>query len=164
MKSLLLVLFGVNFLSYFANPSINTYHDHVIKWKIFPPYWPFVRGIHRSPVNSPHKGQWHGALVFSLTCVWINGWVNNRETSYFRRFRAHYDVTVIWAHKRFPTSTHMLVSIYQQIWTIRLQFFSIWVCFLQKDTPYIFDNMILVQLSQWNMMSSWLYGTMIVQY
>ena len=22
-----------------------------------PRYWPFVRGIHRSPVNSPHKGQ-----------------------------------------------------------------------------------------------------------
>ena len=23
-----------------------------------------------SPVNSPHKGQWHGALMFSLICVW----------------------------------------------------------------------------------------------
>ena len=33
-------------------------HDDVIKWKLFPRYWPFVRGIHRSPVNSPHKGQW----------------------------------------------------------------------------------------------------------
>ena len=39
-------------------------HDDVIKWKHFPRYWPFVRGIHRSPVNSPHKGQWHGAFVF----------------------------------------------------------------------------------------------------
>ena len=26
--------------------------------------WLFVRGIHRSPVNSPHKGQWRGALMF----------------------------------------------------------------------------------------------------
>ena len=58
--------------------SINN-HDDVIKWKHFPRYWPFVRGIHRSPVNFPHKGQWHGALMFSLICVWINGWVNNRE-------------------------------------------------------------------------------------
>ena len=41
-------------------------HDDVIKWKHFPRYWPFVRGIHRSPVNSPHKGQWRGALMFSL--------------------------------------------------------------------------------------------------
>ena len=32
-------------------------HDDVMKWKHFPRYWPFVRGIHRSPVNSPHKGQ-----------------------------------------------------------------------------------------------------------
>ena len=40
-----------------------TCHD-VIKWKHFPRYWPFVRGIHRSPVNSLHKGQWRGALYF----------------------------------------------------------------------------------------------------
>ena len=39
-------------------------HDDVIKWKHFPCYWPFVQGIHRSPVNSLHKGQWRGALIF----------------------------------------------------------------------------------------------------
>ena len=73
-------------------------HDAVIKWKHFPRYWPFVRGIHRSPVNSPHKGQWRGALIFSLICVWINGWVSNREAGDLRRYRAHYDVIVmIWA-------------------------------------------------------------------
>ena len=54
-------------------------HDDVIKWKHFPRHWPFVWGIHRSPVNSPHKGQWRGALMFSLVCAWINGWVNNSE-------------------------------------------------------------------------------------
>ena len=70
-------------------------HDDVIKWKHFPRYWPFVREIHRSPVNSPHKGQWHGALMFSLICVWINGWVNNGEAGDLRRYRTHYDVTVI---------------------------------------------------------------------
>ena len=26
-------------------------------------------GVHRSPVNSPHKGQWRGALMFSLICA-----------------------------------------------------------------------------------------------
>ena len=31
------------------------YHENVIKWNHFPRYWPFVRGFHRSPVNSPHK-------------------------------------------------------------------------------------------------------------
>ena len=53
----------------------------------FPRYWPFVRGIHRSPVNSPHKGQWRGALMFLWSASWINGWANNRET--------HYDVIVM---------------------------------------------------------------------
>ena len=70
-------------------------HDDVIKWKHFPRYWPFVREIHRSPVNSPHKGQWRGALMFSLICVWLNGWVNSREAGDLRRHRGHYDVNVI---------------------------------------------------------------------
>ena len=55
--------------SYLPLYSLNGNHDDVIKWKHFPCYWPFVPGIHRWSVNSPHKGQWHGALMFSLTCV-----------------------------------------------------------------------------------------------
>ena len=70
-------------------------HDDVIKWKHFPRNWPFVRGIHRSPVNSPHKGQWRGALMFTLICARINGWVNNREAGDLRRHCAHYDVIVM---------------------------------------------------------------------
>ena len=46
----------------------DQWHDDVIKWKHFPRYWPFARGLHRPPVNSPHKGQWRGALMFSLLC------------------------------------------------------------------------------------------------
>ena len=53
-------------------------------------------GTHRSPVNCPHKGQWRGALMFSLICVWINGWVSNRDAGDLRRHRAHYDVTVMY--------------------------------------------------------------------
>ena len=70
-------------------------HDDVIKWKHFPPYWAFVRGIHRWPGNSPYKGQWRGALMFSLICAWINRWVNNRGADDLRRHRAHYNVTVM---------------------------------------------------------------------
>ena len=58
-------------------PQYCAGHDDVIKWKHFPRYWPFVRGIHRSPVNSRHKSQWRGALMFSLICVWINDWVKH---------------------------------------------------------------------------------------
>ena len=60
----------------------------------FPHYWPFVRGIHRSPVNSPHKGQWRGALIFFI-CAWTNGWVNNRGAGDLRLHRAHHDVIVL---------------------------------------------------------------------
>ena len=75
------------------------HHDDVIKWKHFPRYCPFVPGIHRSPVNSTHKGQWRGALMFSLIWAWINGWVNNREAGDLRRHRAHYDVIVMTFNK-----------------------------------------------------------------
>ena len=70
-------------------------HDDVIKWKHFLRYWPFVRGIHRYPVNSPQKGQWREALMFFFISVWINGWVNNGKAGDLRRYRAHYDVTVM---------------------------------------------------------------------
>ena len=70
-------------------------YGDIIKWKHFPRYWSFVRGIHRSPVNSPHKGQWCRALMFSLICAWINGWVNNGEAGDLRRHHTYYDVTVM---------------------------------------------------------------------
>ena len=76
-------------------PYVETHHDDVIKWKHFPRYWPFVRRIYRSPVNSPHKGQWRGALMFTLICARIKGWVNNCEAGDLRRNRAHYDVIVM---------------------------------------------------------------------
>ena len=74
---------------------IFPYHDDVSKWKHFPRYWLFGWGIHRSPVNSPHKGQWRGALMFSLICAWINAWVNNREAGDLKRHRCHYGVIVM---------------------------------------------------------------------
>ena len=74
---------------------ISNFHDDVIKWKHFPRYWPFVWGIHRSPVNSPHIGQWRRALIFSLICVWMYGWVNNSGAGDLRRYHAHYDVIVM---------------------------------------------------------------------
>ena len=73
----------------------SRHNDDVIKWKHFPRYWPYVRGFHRPPVNSPQKGQWHGALMFSLICAWINGWVNNGEDGDLKRHRAHYEVSVM---------------------------------------------------------------------
>ena len=85
----------MNFIIFLPLTHKDVTHDDVIKWKPFPRYWPFVRGIHRPSVNSPHKGQWRRALMFSLICIWINGWVNNRKAGDLRRYRAHYEVTVM---------------------------------------------------------------------
>ena len=58
-----------------------------------------VCAIHRSPVNSPHKGQWRGTLMFPLICTWTNRWANNGDAGDLRRHRAHYDVVVMpWAY------------------------------------------------------------------
>ena len=81
------------------------FHDDVIKWKHFLHYWPFV---HQSPVNSPRKGQWHGALLFSLICAWINGWVKDHEAGELRCQRAHYDVTVMSLKSLKPGDLYML--------------------------------------------------------
>ena len=61
-----------NIKSTFSPLALSTrphHHYDVIKWKCFPRYWSFVSGIHRSLVNSPHKGKWRGALMFSLNCA-----------------------------------------------------------------------------------------------
>ena len=43
------------------------------------------------------KGQWRGALMFSLICAWINGWLNNREVGDLRCPRLHYDAIVMYS-------------------------------------------------------------------
>ena len=89
---------------------IITVNGGVIKWKHFPRTWPFVWGFHRSPVNSPHKGQWRRALIFSLICSWINGWVNNGDAGDLICHRAHFDVTVMsnikWYYKQHCSSLY----------------------------------------------------------
>ena len=48
-----------------------------------------------SPVKSLHKGQQRRALMCSLICAWIKGWVNNREAVNLRRHSAYYDAIVM---------------------------------------------------------------------
>ena len=94
-------------------------HDDVTKWKHFSRYLPFVRGLHRWPVIAPHRGQWRGALMFSLIWAWINGWVNTCESSDLRRNHAHYDVTVMEQQYitvcLYDTKRHVYVHMHQ--WT-----------------------------------------------
>ena len=75
-------------------------HNDVVKWKHFPHNWPFVWGIHWSPVNSPYKGQCYRDLLLSLIYTWtsIVYWVNNWDTSGLRCHRTQYDITVMREH------------------------------------------------------------------
>ena len=92
---------------------ISPLQNDIIQWRHFLHYWPFVRGIYQSPVNSPHKGQWHGALKFSLICTWINGWVNNHEADDLRCHLAHYAVIVMAAANYVMWKDHGRTDLFQ---------------------------------------------------
>ena len=100
-----------------AAMAVGKSHYDVSKWKHFPRYWPFVRGIHRSPVNSPHKDQWGGALMFSLVCAWINGWVNNRDAGDLKRHCAPYEPMVMFKFKLSKSYVLLWVA-YPVIWIL----------------------------------------------
>ena len=75
------------------------------KLRIIGPWWMESTGLKWFPSKRPwiwklcpccpHKGQRRGALMFSLICAGINGWVNNRKAGDLIRHRVHYDVTVL---------------------------------------------------------------------
>ena len=67
-------------------------HDGAIKWKHFPRNWSFVREIHRSPMDSPHRGQWRGALVFFYLRL------NKRLSKQFRRRWFETPLRSLWRH------------------------------------------------------------------
>ena len=75
--------------------------DAVIKWNLFPCYWPFVRGIHRSPVNSLHNGQWRGDLIFFYMCLnkrlseYSLGWWFETPSRPLRRYNNAHSVVVL---------------------------------------------------------------------
>ena len=94
-------------------------HDDVIKWKHFPRYWPFVRGSHRSPVNSLHKGQWRGALMFSLICV-----LNKRLSKQSRGWWFETTTRSLWRH----------CNVWKQIYLFVLCATCMYVCFIKKQS------------------------------
>ena len=79
-----------------------------------------------SPVTGefPHKGQWCRALMFSLICAWIKGWVNNGKAGDMRCYHAHYDVTVmVYCESHWNTvHYHAMKRVNnRQLWTLNLE-------------------------------------------
>ena len=79
--------------------SLIAWHTNTSWWRhqmeTFSALLALCAGNSPVPVNSPHKGQWRGALMFTLICARINDWVNNREAGDLRRHLDHYDVSVM---------------------------------------------------------------------
>ena len=97
------------------------------------------------PVNSPHKGQWRGALMFSPICAWIDNWVNNREAGDLRHHRGHYDVNVM-------RSIHSLTVrgwICNDTWTERVIGAGWWVRAWVRET-----RLLLSEPSKWTCQAS----------
>ena len=112
-------------------------------------------GIHRSPVNSPHKGQWRGALMFSFICAWLNGWVINREAGDLRRHRAHYGVIVmlkdifpddIWIKRIYKTKQLDRKKIKSVCVVLFVDIFDVNFCFGQQNGTVSF--MIFIQIKR----------------
>ena len=108
-------------------------------------------------MNSTHKGQWRGALMFSFICVWINGWVSNREADDLRRYRAHYDVIVIvWG--MIPTTCAISVLKDERKSTISYVSLNLFSTTMLKNLPnygiaiYVYINE-LYELTGWVVIS-----------
>ena len=92
--------------------GIDEYHDDVIQWKLCPRYRPFVREFHRSPVNSPHKVQWRGTLMFSLICA-----MNKRLSKQSRGWRFETPSCSSWRHCNVHTLCFMwMLLLIHAIW------------------------------------------------
>ena len=74
--------------------------SNVIAWwrnqmETFSALLALCEGFHRSPLDSPDKGQWRRVLMYSLNCAWTNGSAYYRDAYDLRRHRNHHDVIVM---------------------------------------------------------------------
>ena len=121
---------------------IMTSHDDVIKGNIF-----CITGSLCGPlVNSPHKDQQHGALMFPFICAWTNTWANNGNAGDLKCHHAHYYVTVMSCFKILKTDTTWLVFygfiIYFVFWMQDHAMLDHWLGFLNL----LFDNIFVMEI------------------
>ena len=84
---------GISIIRTYTHVKVTSVQDDVIKWKHFPHYWPFVRGIHQSLVDSPHKGQWRGALMFLFDLC-----LDKQLSKQLRCWRFEMPLHSLWCH------------------------------------------------------------------
>ena len=82
--------------------------------------------------------------MFSFICVWINGWVNNREAADLRRNRGHYDVIVMpWPLE------YMLSALTAELPECDTSQFMVW------DTGSGDIDILFVKANIWNVNQAW---------
>ena len=113
------VITRFNFIRYCVqHNSLKSWWCHQLE--TFPRYWPFLRGNYRSQVGIPRKGQWRGALMFSLICAWTSGWANSRGAGDGIHHRAQYVVTVMYmCHWNKSSANVSLIFIFKRSLYIR---------------------------------------------
>ena len=62
------------------------------------------------------KGQWGGALIFSLNCAWTDAWANDRNAGDLGRHRAHCDVIVMYHNEDASIRAPWLHSQLRRLW------------------------------------------------
>ena len=116
--------------------------NDVMTWKRFPHYWPFVRGIQKLSLDSPHNGSdWSPVMKnFDVSFVVILGQLLNKQSScqWFEMTEHSCDITV------------MMLSIRKSR--------HIWLFGLQTDNLWLFSNWFIVL---WWLMP---YGIMCLRY
>ena len=112
-------------------------HDH--QMETFFALLTLCVGIHQSPGYSLHKGQWRGALMFSLICAWASRLINDRDAGDLRRPRARYDVTVMIHTDKLTDACSFTSSPCWNL-TVELLKTGIW---LLKQFSYLLRNVFL---------------------
>ena len=84
-----------------------------------------LRGIHQSPVNSPHKGrEWRRALIFSLICAWMNDCFNQSWGWWFEM-----PLRPLWCHIMNTLSRIQPVSIILSLQAYPVHYSDITECY-----------------------------------
>ena len=137
---------------HFAGWSQSSQHD-VIKWKHFPRFWPFVRGIYRSPLNSPTqrpvtrrinkskqpRGWWFETPSGTL---WRH---RNKQYPAYKRLCSHIvqppfvqniaghisiGCMVLWGHRGQLKTRHMFYRVVANYWSARYEMLDIVVLYI----------------------------------
>ena len=111
---------GLRYIAFQTNISVHLYptayypQSKSVQWRLKGHVW---FNSPRSPVNSPHKGQWRGALMFSLICAlnkrlskhtW-GWWLETPSGSLWR----HRNVSSLFRNRKRPWSTPTMPFLYQ---------------------------------------------------